>query len=118
MPGRSARPIWFQFLASAARWTRRRVFRVVLGGCWGLTGLAALGGAQLRVRSLRGDCVVELPRHGAEALAAVACHGVDIPDEAARERVDNFRWGTGGCVGGLVCSFACSRVGRAGRIGR
>ena len=56
--------------------------------------------------------VVELPRHGVEAFAAVTCHGIDITDEAARETVDDVR------VKGLVCSFSYSRVGRAGGIGR
>ena len=56
--------------------------------------------------------VVELRRHGVEAFSAVACHGIDITDETAREMVDDFR------VKGLVCSFAYSSVGRAGGTGR
>ena len=61
--------------------------------------------------------VIELPRHGVEALAAVACHGIDITDGPSRVWIDDFRWGTGGWVKVVVCSFACTMVAMARKWG-
>ena len=78
-------------------------------------GLSGYTGGMLRILKEGSLCGPvggrRAARHGVEAPVAVACHGIDITDEVARERVDDFR------VKGLGCSLRTPGLVGPGELG-